>query len=153
MPRQSFSIWQLYRSQAMEIFRRLVAYFNTFIEDGFGKFDVIEKLPVEISNVIFGMLDDRSLRFASKVSHTWRTISEYEQRRRHLRGRKLNRIRCQPAKCSASKILTFKVNERNGNVIREDPNQFRRSSRTYIYLKDKRSKVSKAYGRNNRMRF
>jgi len=50
---ESFSIWQLYRSQAMETFRRLVAYFNTFIEDGFGKFDVIEKLPIEISNMIF----------------------------------------------------------------------------------------------------
>jgi len=34
----------------MEIFRRLVAYFNTFIEDG--KFDVIEKLPIEIFNMI-----------------------------------------------------------------------------------------------------
>jgi len=135
----------------MEIFRKLIVYFNTFIEVGFRKFDIIEKLPIEISNIIFDMLDDRSLRFASKVSRTWRTISDYERRCRHLRGTKLNITRCQPAKCSANKILTFKINERNGSVIKEDPNRFRRSSCTYF--KGKRSKVLKAYIRSNTMRF
>lgn len=46
------------------------------------KFDIIKKLSTEVSNIIFAMLDNRSLRSVSKVSETWKIISVCERRRR-----------------------------------------------------------------------
>jgi len=43
------------------------------------KLDIMKKLPIKISS-IFGMLDDRSLRYVTKVSTTWKEISAYEQK-------------------------------------------------------------------------
>jgi len=136
----------------MEAFKRLVAYFdifNIFVEK---KIDIIKKLPIEISSMIFGMLDSRSLRSSAKVSHTWRSMSTYERRRRQSRNMKLNLMRYPFIECNARRIVTFEINERNGIAIQQNPNRFRRYLRTFDNLKDKRSKASKAYGRSN-MRF
>jgi len=133
----------------MEAFKKMVAYFNIFVEK---KLDIIKKLPIEISNMIFGMLDSRSLRSAAKVSRTWRSMSTYERRRRQSRSTKLNIMRYPSIECSARRIVTFEMNERNGIAIQQNPSLSRRYLCTFDNLKDKRSKASKAYGRNN-MRF
>lgn len=131
----------------MEAFRRIVAYFVG------KKVDIIKNIPIEISTMIINMLDDQSLRSASKVSRTWRTIVEYERKRRLLRRTNITRnITCQRVKYSVSRILMFKINERNGSVIMDDPNRSRRSLIKCIYLKGKKSKKSEIYGRCN-MRF
>lgn len=131
----------------MEAFRRIVAYFVG------KKVDIIKNVPIEISTMIINMLDDQSLRSASKVSRTWRTIVEYERKRRLLRRTNITRnIICQRVKYSVSRILMFKINERNGSIIMDDPNRSRRSLIKCIYLKGKKSKKSEIYSRNN-MRF
>lgn len=132
----------------MEAFRRIVAYFVG------KKVDVIKNMPIEISTRIINMLDDQSLRSASKVSRTWRTIAEYERKRRLLRRTNITRnITCRRVKYSVSRILMFKINERNGSVIMDDPNRSRRSLiKKCIYLKGKKSKKSEIYSRSN-MRF
>lgn len=131
----------------MEAFRRIVAYFVG------KKVDIIKNMPIEISTMIINMLDDQSLRSASKVSRTWRTIVEYERKRRLLRRTNITRnITCQRVKYSVSRILMFKINERNGSVIMDDPNRSRRSLIKCIYLKGKKSKKSEIYSRSN-MRF
>lgn len=131
----------------MEAFRRIVAYFVG------KKVDIIKNTPIEISSMIINMLDDQSLRSASKVSRTWRTIVEYERKRRLLRRTNITRnITCQRVKYSVSRILMFKINERNGSVIMDDPNRSRRSLIKCNYLKGKKSKKSEIYSRSN-MRF
>jgi len=132
----------------MEAFKRIVAYFDIFVEK---KLDFIKKLPIEISNMIFGMLDNRSLRSVAKVSHTWRSMSTYERRRRQSRNTKLNLMRYPSIKCNATRIVTFEMNEQNGIAIQQNPSRSRRYLRTSD-LKDKRNKASKEYNRSN-MRF
>jgi len=137
----------------MEAFKRMVAYFdifNIFVEK---KLDIIKELPIEISNMIFGMLDNRSLRSAAKVSRTWRSMSTYERRRRRQsRKTKLNVMRYPSNECNARRIVTFEMNERNGIAVQRNSSRPRRYLRTSD-LKDKRNKAwSKKYGRSN-MRF
>jgi len=133
----------------MEAFKRMVAYFGIFVEK---KLDIIEELPIEISNMIFGMLDGRSLRSAAKVSRTWRSVSTYERRRRQSRNTKLNLMRYPSIERSARRIVTFEMHERNGIAIQQNLSRSPRYLRTFDKLKDKMSKTSKAYGRSN-MRF
>jgi len=133
----------------MEAFKRMVAYFGIFVEK---KLDIIKELPIEISNMIFGMLDGRSLRSAAKVSRTWRSVSTYERRRRQSRNTKLNLMRYPSIERSARRIVTFEMHERNGIAIQQNLSRSPRYLRTFDKLKDKMSKTSKAYGRSN-MRF
>jgi len=134
----------------MEAFKRMVAYFDIFVQK---KLDIIKELPIEISNLIFGMLDSRSLRSAAKVSRTWRSTSTYERRRRQSRSTKLNLMRYPSIECRAKRIVTFEMNERNGVAVQQNPSRSRRYLRTIDNLKDKRSKASKAYSGRSNMRF
>lgn len=63
----------------MEFFRKIVELFMG------RKFDIIKKVPLEISDVIFRMLDNRSLRTVAKVSQQWKVVSAYERKRRQRR--------------------------------------------------------------------
>ncbi|KYQ60696.1 hypothetical protein ALC60_00321 [Trachymyrmex zeteki] len=132
----------------MEAFRRMYEAFLNFFT--VTKLDVIKKLPTEISNMIFGMLDDRSLRHAAKVSMTWRGISAYERRRRKTRDArttKRNTARCLPVRCHSEAVTTFNVNEWIGAVQQNLYRSCRyiRSSKSF---EDK--KKVKAHSRNMR---
>ena len=95
-------------TEDMEIFKRMVAFLDFFER----KLDIIKKLSIKISS-IFGMVDDRSLRYVVKVSTTWKGISVYEQERRKPRGTKLNIARCLPVQhySIANQTMTFDMNE------------------------------------------
>jgi len=62
-------------TEDMEVFKRMITFLDFFER----KLDIMKKLPIKISS-IFGMLDDRSLRYVTKVSTTWKEISAYEQK-------------------------------------------------------------------------
>jgi hypothetical protein len=129
----------------MEAFRRMFAYLDVFTG---WNMDIIGMLPCEISNMIFNMLDSRTLRSAARVSQMWRMRSEHERRRRLPRVDKLNVTRCSPLECPASRIPTYELNERNGRVLQEVPRRYCGSLRKSGNLKDKRGKV-KVCSRNN----
>lgn len=129
----------------MEAFRRMFAYIDAFVGRNM---DIIRMLPLEISHMIFSMLDGRSLRSAARVSRTWRMMSVHERRRRLPRVVELNVTRCSHVECPVSRIPTFELDERNGNVFREVPRHCCGSLRKSAHLKDKRGKA-KMYSGNN----
>ncbi|KYQ55374.1 hypothetical protein ALC60_05743, partial [Trachymyrmex zeteki] len=144
-PREPLYILQSHKED-MEAFRRMYAFLNFFTVT---KLDVIKKLPTEISNMIFGMLDDRSLRHAAKVSMTWRGISAYERRRRKTRDArtKRNAARCAPVRCHSETAMTFGVNERIGKAVQQN---LCRSCRYIRVSESFEGKKVKAYSRNLR---
>jgi len=128
----------------MEAFRRMFTFFDDFMGRNM---DIIRMLPYEISNMIFNMLDGRSLRSVARVSQTWRMRSVHERRRRLPREEKLNATRCFPVECPASRFPTFVLNERNGSVLHDVPRQYCRSLRKSGNHKEKRRKA-KLYSQN-----
>src|SRR5215467_14385265 len=132
-------------SQAMEAFRRMFAYLDAFTGRNM---DIIRMLPCEISNMIFNMLDGRTLRSVAMVSRPWRMRSVHERRRRLPRVEEHNLARCSPVECPASRIPTFVLNERNGSVHQEVPRQYCGYLRKSGNPKDKRGNAN-LYSRNN----
>lgn len=129
----------------MEAFRRMFAYLDAFT---WRNMDIIRMLPVEISNMIFNMLDGRTLRVATRVSQTWRMRSLHERRRRLPRLEELNGTRCSRVECPASNVPTFELDERNGSVVKKVPIQYCGYLRKSGNIKGKKVKT-KFYSRNN----
>lgn len=69
----------------MEIFRKFLKFINLYDST---KMDIISHLPTEISNMIFHMLDERSLRSTWYVFQKWRMLSMYELKRRQTSSNK-----------------------------------------------------------------
>ncbi|KAL6258057.1 hypothetical protein P5V15_009975 [Pogonomyrmex californicus] len=88
----------------MEAFRNLLVCF----EHKEVRIDIIAKLPYEISNLIFSMLDEESLHTAAYVSHTWRSMYEYQRKCRQLRDPDVNMKR-RPDIKSKKKLKFFKL--------------------------------------------
>lgn len=113
----------------MNAFENMTWYiFNIYSE----KRDIVKELPVEISNVIFSLLDERSLKCAAEVSRTWRNVAAYERKRRQPRDIKRKIMRKLPVGPREEINVTFIINERNGNPVLQNkiPSRFLRYSCT-----------------------
>ncbi|KAL6257523.1 hypothetical protein P5V15_011096 [Pogonomyrmex californicus] len=91
----------------MEAFRNLLVCF----EHKEIQIDIVAKLPYEISNLIFNMLDEESLHAAAYVSRTWRNMYKYERKRRQLRDLDVGTKR-RPDIRSKKRLTFFKLRNR-----------------------------------------
>jgi len=75
----------------MEIFRKFLEFIDFYTET---KVDFVAKLPLEISSIILSMLDAQSFQSAAKVSHRWRNVCRYEEKRRQAHKNKITTLKC-----------------------------------------------------------
>ena len=123
----------------METFRRIFGFVSGFFT--VTTVDVIKKLPIEISGMIFSMLDNRSLRYAERVSWTWRGIAAFERTRRKTRDAKRTKhklTRRLPVQFFSGASMTFDVNERVGYAIQHNLSRSRKYLRASDNFIDKR---------------
>lgn len=126
----------------MEAFKSFLKFVGLYTER---KVDFITKLPLEISNLILRMLDKQSLKFASRVSHKWKSVCKCEKKRRQVRKNKI--IKSEKASIFATQRYCMKnvmLNEDYLRFIEVAPHYYDyRYLTSYSVTSSKRSKTPK----------